>query len=101
PVFVGVFSALIALGAAVALIPNLPLIQLLVSIQVLNGMLLPVILVFLLLLVNDRRLVGSLKNGIVYNVLSWGTVVLVTTAVILLLATQLLSALGINVLGGS
>jgi Mn2+/Fe2+ NRAMP family transporter len=99
PVFVGIFSALIALGAAVALIPNLPLIQLLVGIQVLNGMLLPVILVFLLLLINDRRLVGTLKNGLVYNVLSWGTVALVTTAVVFLLGTQLLAALGVDVLG--
>jgi Mn2+/Fe2+ NRAMP family transporter len=99
PVFVGIFSALIALGAAVALIPNLPMIQLLVGIQVLNGMLLPVILVFLLLLINDRRLVGSLKNGLVYNVLSWATVALVTTAVVFLLGTQLLSAIGIDVLG--
>jgi len=71
PVFVGIFSALIALGGLVALIPSLPLIQLLVGIQVLNGMLLPVILIFLLLLVNDRRLVGSLANGLIYNVLSW------------------------------
>ena len=101
PVFVGIFSALIALGALVALIPNLPLIQLLIGIQVLNGMLLPVILVFLLLLVNDRRLVGALKNGLIYNVLSWGTVVLVTSAVVFLLGTQLLTALGIGVPSGS
>jgi len=101
PMFVGIFSALIGLGAAVALIPNLPTIQLLVGIQVLNGMLLPVILVFLLLLINDRRLVGSLKNGLIYNVLSWGTVVLVTTAVVFLLGTQLLSAIGIDLLGGT
>ena len=100
PVFVGIFTALIALGAAVALIPNLPLIQLLVGIQVLNGMLLPVILVFLLLLINDRRLVGELKNGLVYNVLSWGTVILVTSAVVFLIGTQLLSAVGIDLLGG-
>jgi NRAMP (natural resistance-associated macrophage protein)-like metal ion transporter len=101
PVFVGIFSALIALGAVVALIPNLPLIQLLIGIQVLNGVLLPVILVFLLLLINDRRLVGPLKNGLLYNVLSWGTVVLVTTAVVFLLVTQLLSVLGIDVLSAS
>jgi Mn2+/Fe2+ NRAMP family transporter len=101
PMFVGIFTALIGLGAAVALIPNLPTIQLLVGIQVLNGMLLPVILVFLLLLINDRRLVGPLKNGLIYNVLSWGTVVLVTTAVVFLLGTQLLSAIGIDLLGGT
>ncbi|MGI9147370.1 MAG: Nramp family divalent metal transporter [Chloroflexota bacterium] len=100
PVFVGFFSALIVLGALVALIPRLPLIQLLVGIQVLNGMLLPVILVFLLLLINDRRLVGSLKNGPVYNVLSWGTVGLVSLAVVCLLGTQLLSATGLHVLDG-
>jgi Mn2+/Fe2+ NRAMP family transporter len=92
PVFIGIFSALIALGAVVALIPNIPLIQLLVGIQVLNGMLLPIILVFLLLLINDRRLVGALKNGVVYNVLSWATVALVTTAVVVLLGSQLLTA---------
>jgi NRAMP (natural resistance-associated macrophage protein)-like metal ion transporter len=101
PVFVGIFSALIALGGLVALIPNLPLIQLLVGIQVLNGMLLPVVLVFLLLLINDRRLVGSLRNGPIYNVLSWGTLVLVTGAVAALLGTQLLSVIGIDVLGGA
>jgi len=100
PVFVGIFSALIALGGLVALIPSLPLIQLLVGIQVLNGMLLPVILIFLLLLVNDRRLVGSLANGLIYNVLSWGTVVLVTTAVIGLLGMQLLSAISLALQGG-
>jgi Mn2+/Fe2+ NRAMP family transporter len=63
-------------------------------------MLLPVILVFLLLLINDRRLVGSLKNGVIYNVLSWATLGLVTGAVVFLLATQLLSALGIDLPGG-
>jgi Mn2+/Fe2+ NRAMP family transporter len=99
PVFLGIFTALVALGAAVALIPNVPVFQLLVGIQVLNGVLLPVILVFLLLLINDRRLVGSLKNGMLYNVLSWSTVVLVTVAVAALLGLQLLSAFGIDVLG--
>jgi len=101
PVFLGIFTALVALGAMVALIPNVPVFPLLVGIQVLNGMLLPVILVFLLLLINDRRLVGALMNGTLYNVLSWGTVALVTIAVAALLGLQLLSALGIDVLGTS
>src|SRR5918911_861596 len=51
--FMGLFTALVALGAAAALIPNLPVIQLLVWIQVLNGVLLPVVLVFILLLINN------------------------------------------------
>jgi NRAMP (natural resistance-associated macrophage protein)-like metal ion transporter len=96
-IFFGSFSALIVAGAALALIPNVPLIPLLVGIQVLNGVLLPVILVFLLLLINDRQLMGQLKNGRVYNILGWGTFALVTLAVAILLGTQLLEALGMQV----
>src|SRR5262249_3640868 len=53
PVFLGVFSGLIAVAALIALVPNVPLVPLLVGIQVLNGVLLPIILVFLLRLAND------------------------------------------------
>jgi len=60
-VFFSLFTALIVIGAAVALIPNVPLIQMLLWIQVLNGVLLPIILVFILLLINDRLLVENLK----------------------------------------
>jgi Mn2+/Fe2+ NRAMP family transporter len=98
--FLGIFSALIALGAAVALIPNVPVILLLIGIQVLNGVLLPIILVFVLLLINDERLVGELKNSRTYNVLGWGTFALVTTAVVVLLGTQALGLFGIHLLGG-
>jgi Mn2+/Fe2+ NRAMP family transporter len=55
----------------------------------LNGCLLPVLLVFILLLINDRRLTGDLRNGPVQNVLGWGTVVLVTCAVVLLFVTTI------------
>jgi len=65
-------------------------IQLLVAIQVLNGVLLPIILVFILLLINDQRLTGDLKNTRLYNVLGWGTFALVTTAVIIMLGSQVL-----------
>jgi Mn2+/Fe2+ NRAMP family transporter len=99
PMFLGLFSALIAIGAVVALIPGVPLFQLLVGVQVLNGILLPVILVFLMLLINDRRLVGDLANSHLYNILGWGTVALVTVAVATLLGTQALDLLGIHLLG--
>src|ERR1043165_1546127 len=89
-VFFGLFTGLIVVGAAVALIPNIPLIQLLLWVQVLNGALLPIILVFILLLVNDRLLVGELKNTRFYNVLGWGTFALITTAVVIMLGGQLL-----------
>jgi Mn2+/Fe2+ NRAMP family transporter len=94
PVFLGLFSGLIALGALIALIPNVPLIQLLVSIQVLNGILLPIILVFLMILSNDERVAGDLKNGLLQNVLGWGTIAVVTVAVATLLGRQLLELVG-------
>ncbi len=95
-----IFTALLVGGAAVALIPGVPVIQLLVGIQVLNGILLPVILVFIMLLINDSRLVGDLKNGRVYNILGWATVVIITGSVLVLLGTQALGLLGINIFPG-
>lgn len=99
PIFLGLFSGLVALGAGLALVPNVPVIQLLVGIQVLNGVLLPIILVFLLILINDQRLVGDLRNSRRVNVLGWGTLALVTLAVGTLLGTQLLELFGISLLG--
>jgi Mn2+/Fe2+ NRAMP family transporter len=100
PMFLGLFTALVAIGVIVALIPDVPVVQLLVGVQVLNGVLLPIILLFILILAHDRRLVGELRNGPVTQFLGWGTFVVVTSAVLVLLSTQLLSAFGVSVLGG-
>ena len=63
----------------------------------LNGMLLPVILVFILLLINDRQLVvGSLRNGRLYNILGWGSVVLVGGAAGVLVINQVLGLFGLG-----
>ncbi|MFN8496910.1 MAG: Nramp family divalent metal transporter [Anaerolineae bacterium] len=94
------FTALLVLGAAAALIPGLPVMQLLVGVQVLNGILLPVILVFLMLLINDDRLVGDLKNGRIYNILGWATIVIVAGSVAVLLGSQLLSLFGVSLFPG-
>lgn len=99
PAFLRLFSGIIAVTAAIALIPNVPVIQLLVFVQVLNGVLLPIMLVFLLLLINDDRLTGDLKNSRLYNLLGWGTCALVTAAVVLLLGDQFLGLFGIHLLG--
>jgi Mn2+/Fe2+ NRAMP family transporter len=92
PIFLGLFSALIAIGAVVALVPNVPIIQLLVGIQVLNGALLPIILVFILVLARDRRLMGNLRNGPITTALGWGTLLLVSSAVLVLFGSQLFGA---------
>ena len=98
--FFGLFTALIVFGASLALIPGLPVIQLLVVMQVLNGALLPIILIFILLLVNDARLTGSLKNTRLANVLGWGTLVLISIAVSVMFLGQVLDLFGINLFGG-
>lgn len=93
------FTALIVTGATLALIPNVPVMPLLVGVQVLNGILLPIILVFILILINDKRRTGGLKNTRRNNVLAFGTLILITAAVVVMLAGQLLDLLGIHLLG--
>jgi Mn2+/Fe2+ NRAMP family transporter len=95
PIFFGLFTGLIFVGAAISLIPDLPVIEWLVGAQVLNGVLLPVMLVFILRLINDERLMGSLKNTRLYNVLGWGTFAMITVAVVIMLGSQLLTLLGV------
>ena len=88
PVFNGLYTALIALGALFVLLPGLPLIQVIVATQTLNGVLLPVILIFLVRLANDRDVLGEHTNGRVFNVLAYGT----TVALILLTAALLIGS---------
>jgi len=95
PIFFGLFTGMILFGAVVSLIPNLPVIQWLVTVQVLNGTLLPITLIFILRLINDEQLMGTLKNTRVYNILGWGTFFLITTAVVVMLGSQVLSMLGV------
>lgn len=87
PIFIGIFTFLVATGAAIAVIPNLPLIKVLLVTQVINGVLLPVILFAVLRLVNDRELMGSYVNGPFYNFAAWATVIIVTVLSLLLMAT--------------
>jgi Mn2+/Fe2+ NRAMP family transporter len=84
PVFVGVVTVLIAIGMAVALVPGLPVIALLVAVQAVNGVLLPVTLVFVWRLASNRELMGAYANGPVFNVLAAATV-FATSALSLLL----------------
>jgi Mn2+/Fe2+ NRAMP family transporter len=93
-VFFSLFTALVVIGAALALVPGLPVIKLLVGVQVLNGILLPIILIFILLLINDKRLTAELKNTRRNNVLAIGTLVLITSAVVMMLGSQLLGLFG-------
>jgi Mn2+/Fe2+ NRAMP family transporter len=73
PQFYGLYSLLIFLGAGIVLIPGIPLFPVMYFSQVVNGLVLPVILVVMLLLINNKRLMGKYTNGPVYNGISWAT----------------------------
>jgi Mn2+/Fe2+ NRAMP family transporter len=74
PAFYWLYTALIVFGAGVLLIPRFPLFQVMVLSQVANGVLLPFVLIPVLLLINDKELMGAHVNSRWYNVVSWVTV---------------------------
>jgi len=75
PQFYGLYSLMIFLGAGIILLPNVPLISIMFYSQVINGILLPFVLIFMLLLINDKRIMGDYVNGRVMNIVSWLTVI--------------------------
>jgi NRAMP (natural resistance-associated macrophage protein)-like metal ion transporter len=75
PVFYWLYTVLIALGAGVILIPDLPLFKIILGSQVVNGMVLPFVLIFMLLLINKKELMGKYVNSTLMNVLAWTTTV--------------------------
>jgi NRAMP (natural resistance-associated macrophage protein)-like metal ion transporter len=72
PVFMSLFTLLLVLGAVVVLIPGISLIPLIISAQIANGVLLPIVLIFILRLAADRRVMGDAANGRLATVLGWG-----------------------------
>ncbi|HYW28927.1 MAG TPA: Nramp family divalent metal transporter [Gaiellales bacterium] len=93
PVFAGVITVLIVIGAAVALIPGLPVIGVLVGVQVVNGALLPILLVFIWRLSNTQELMGAYRNGHVFNVIAALTVLATSGLSITLLAVTVVAPL--------
>jgi NRAMP (natural resistance-associated macrophage protein)-like metal ion transporter len=89
PQFYGLYSLLIFLGAGVVLWPGLPLIPIMFISQVINGIVLPVILVFILILINNKKIMGDYTNKKTFNVLAWLTVITLIILTFLLLASML------------
>jgi NRAMP (natural resistance-associated macrophage protein)-like metal ion transporter len=88
PVFYGLYIALIVGACAVVLLPGAPLLQILFLSQVANGVLLPFILIFMLLLVNRKRLMGAYTNSRLFNVIAWVTVIVMIVLTLALVVTQ-------------
>jgi Mn2+/Fe2+ NRAMP family transporter len=89
PIFLGTFTFLVAVGAAIAIVPNLPLFRVLLVTQVINGLLLPVVLFAVLRLVNNRELMGNYVNGPLYNIAAWLTAIVVTLLSLLFILISL------------
>jgi NRAMP (natural resistance-associated macrophage protein)-like metal ion transporter len=76
PFFYWLYTVLIVAGGAVVLIPGLPLVKIAVLSQVVNGVVLPFVLIFMLLLVNKKDLMGEYVNSRLFNVVAWATTVI-------------------------
>ena len=75
-VFYWLYTLLLIVGAAVILMPNIPLVKISILSQVVNGMVLPFVLIFMLLLVNKSELMGKYINGTWFNVIAWATTII-------------------------
>lgn len=77
PIFYWLYTLLIVVGAGVVILPRFPLVQMILLSQVLNGVLLPFILIFMILLINRANLMKEWVNPKSYNVVAWVTVIVV------------------------
>ena len=88
PAFYWLYTALIVLGAGVLLVPRFPLTHIMVLSQVINGVMLPFVLIFMLILTNDRELMGEYTNSRGFNIVAWATVVVMIALTIAMVLTQ-------------
>jgi Mn2+/Fe2+ NRAMP family transporter len=97
PIFFGIYTGIIVLGAGIILLRIKSLIDAMLSSQTLNGVLLPVILLVMLRLINDKRLMGRFTNGWFFNIVSWAMVI----ALIALRGILVVTSIFPNLLSGA
>jgi Mn2+/Fe2+ NRAMP family transporter len=90
PAFNALYTFVIFLAAAIILLPAVNLISVMLVSQVVNGMMLPFLLIFMIRIINDRRVMGDHVNGRVLNVVAWATIVVVISLTVLLLGMSFL-----------
>jgi Mn2+/Fe2+ NRAMP family transporter len=88
PQFLGFYTAFIVIGAGVILLPGAPLIKIMFLSQTINGMLLPIVLIIMLRLVNNREIMGDYVNSKRMNVVTWATVLILILLTVMLLVTS-------------
>ena len=94
PVFYGLVTFLIAVGAGVILLPNFPLVQMILVSQIINGMLLPVVLIFMTLLINKSGLMKEWTNSRFYNLVAWTAVAVMIGLTVALVGISVRDLLG-------
>lgn len=96
PIFHSIFIGLLIAGALVSLlIPGNMLVSLIIIAQVINGVLLPILLIFIVRLVNDRNIMGKYVNGRVNNVIAYATVGLLSALSIIMIISVVLPLFGV------
>lgn len=90
PIFFILYTFLIAIGAGLVLVPEISLYKVMLAAQVINGILLPPILIFMLLLVNNQELMGKYRNHKCYNYIAGSFTVLLILLNLILLVTTLI-----------
>ncbi|MBL8177395.1 MAG: Nramp family divalent metal transporter [Bryobacterales bacterium] len=93
PIFYGLFGFLLLAGAAAVLLPDVPLVKLILWSQILNGAVLPLVLAYMTLLVNKQRLMKEWCNSSLYNVTAWGAVIVMSGLTVALVAISVQSLL--------
>jgi NRAMP (natural resistance-associated macrophage protein)-like metal ion transporter len=93
PMFYGIIIFIISLSGLLILIPNVPLLQIMLISQVINGILLPFILIFILKLINDKKIMGKYTNSRLGNIIAYSTVVVLILLTIVMVVTTLFPAL--------
>lgn len=93
PQFLGLYTGFIVIGAGIILLPGLPLMTIMLISQTVSGILLPVILIFMLIIINDREIMGEYVNGPVFNFMAWGIAALLIVLTALLLITTVFPGL--------
>lgn len=93
PIFLGIFTTLILIGAIVALVPGIPQIKLLLFTQCVNGILLPVILIAIVSLSSNREIMGEYRNRFLFNCVAWFITIVVSCLSLLLIGKTIVDIL--------
>ena len=88
PAYRGIITAVIAVSAVVVMVPNVNLFAIMMVAQVINGVLLPVLLVFMVLIASDRHVMGRHVNGRAWNALTWFMIVAVAVLTVIMFVMQ-------------